>query len=224
MSLTRQNIAVPMVLLLGWAWASSMAIASEPGVQDNARMFSSDALQNANAALSEIKSRTRQTIIVETHEGIPSNKRAAFQADREKFYANWVIERLMSNKLTGTLFLVVQETQSDVAAGGKPRLRVEYASDPATAKTLSKSEAEKLKNILGKSIVEGRANDGLQEMVAAAKATMLTHFKSASPLGEAASKGVLKPDQEARKEVLVQTKDNEPKEGMSTGTIIMYIV
>ena len=92
--------------------------------------------------------------------------RNAFRADRPGFYAKWVDNRGKSQKIIGTLYMIVQETKEDVGPSGTPGFRIEYWTDAETRKRFTNQEAEAASNILRKEF-RGDPNKALLDMTGA---------------------------------------------------------
>jgi hypothetical protein len=209
---------LPALVLLCWLGASNLVQAADPGVLDNAKIFSAEAVSKANAALKEIKDRTGKTVIFETHQGIPADKRDAFRANRNKFYQDWIVSRSRRLELDGTLFLVVKETASDVATGARPATRIEYMSDAKTRQLLKQEDADRIKNTLGRQL-HSDPNKGLLEAVDQTKQTMITHFGKSRPSREIITR------ETAPARDITNPTDNNPREGrMEISTLIIWIV
>ncbi|HQR08237.1 MAG TPA: hypothetical protein PLN21_15525 [Gemmatales bacterium] len=189
MSLALKTKTLPALVLLCWLSINSLAQATDAGVHDTAKLFSSETLKKANDTLKDLQQKTKKTVVIDTFRGIPAEKREAFQANRAKFYLDWVTARGKALGISGVYFLICEETAADVATGTKPRNRIEYWADPATNKLFTKEDAEAARDKLGK-MMATNINQGLLDMVAFTDSTMEKHFAqrrppAATPVGNA---------------------------------------
>jgi hypothetical protein len=165
-------------------------------------------------------------MIVETHRGIPADKRDAFRANRDKFYVDWAKARHDALNLNGTIYLVVEETRDDVAPGATPRNRIEYYTDKETSKLFTKAEADQTRDRLGK-MLKSDANQGLLDMVAFAKTAFVNQFGGKSPLANAVEKQVLnqsKPQVPANHRAEGNKPEAQGEKKMEVGTIVLYLI
>lgn len=217
MSLAVRSKLLPAVILLCWLGASSLALAADAGMHDNAKLFSADAVKKVDDTLKELKTKTNKTVVIETHKGIPADQRDAFRADRITFYKKWVERRGQSQGIIGTLYMIVQETKDDVGSAGTPGFRIEYWTDTATRKQFTNEEAETASSILRKEFGKDH-NQALLDMTASIKTGMMTRF-STNPLGEAVEKGI-----KQTKDFGTKTLENAKEGKMEVTTLVIIIV
>ena len=211
MSLALKTKTLPVILLICWLSMNSLAQAADAGVRDDAKLFSSETVKKANDTLKELQQKTKKTVVIETHRGIPADKRAAFQADRTKFYLDWATSKGKALGISGIYYLICEETQADVVAGAKPHTRIEYWADPETNKLFTKQDAENARDKLGK-MMATNMNQGLLDMVAYTDSTMENHFAVRRPPAAAPQGKVNAPNQPAN------------KEGTDVTMIVIYII
>lgn len=216
--------ALPAILVLCWLGCSSLAVAAEPGVHDQAGIFNKESIDKANAMLKDIQEKTKKTVVIETYKGVPVDKRESLRAagddpaKRSKFYLDWVQRRGQAMNLHGTFILVCVETEQDVAPA-KPHNRVEIWSDPDTLKTLPKADHDALVKDLGLGIRDKKPNEGLIQAVTLAQKTMEQHFAQSRPLANVVEQRFKQAQDFGAKQV------NNVKEGkMDTVTIILWII
>ncbi len=218
MSLALKTKTLPVIMLICWLSTNSLAQAADAGVRDDAKLFSSETVKKADDILKDIQQKTKKIVVIETHRGIPASKREAFQANRDKFYAEWSIERAKALGLQrGTLCLIVEETRDDVSKGN-PSKHIEFWSDGETRKIFTPDDATNARKTLGK-LFNSDPNQAFLNMVGEIKTTMETKYAATHPLAGAVEKGV------ANNHDLGSKPVNHPKEGgMEVTTIVIYLV
>lgn len=215
---------LPLVLVLCWIGSTGLVQAADPNIVDNARLFNAETLKQANDQLIQLKKATNKTVVIETYNGVPTDKRNAFRANRAQFYERWVAERGKELKLTnGTLFLVCIEQPEDVASGSKPAKRIEVWTDAKTVSRFTKEEANQAVRKLGTKL-NSDPNQGLLDLVATTRTSMMSMFGTpvgnGNALAKEAEKGVLKQAKEFGNKTIEDAKEGK----MDVTTIIMIIV
>lgn len=218
MSLALKTKTLPVIVLICWLSMNSLAQAVDAGVHDTAKLFSSETVKKADDILKDIQQKTKDTVVIETVRGIPAEKRDAFRANRDNFYAQWAEARGKALKLHGTLVLICEETQADVASG-KPAKRIEFWSDEETRKIFTKDDATHARTTLGK-LFNSDPNQAFLNMVGEMKTTMESKYAASHPLANAAEKGVV-----ANKHLDPKPAGNQHAAGgTDVTTIVIYIV
>jgi len=97
----------------GWLGAALPAHAAGPEVKDQAGFFSAATVQKANDELKAIQRLYHAEVLVETFATVPNNKaelvKAMGAAERERFYAGWVKERILAAGDKGIQILITKQ-------------------------------------------------------------------------------------------------------------------
>lgn len=82
-------------------------------VHDSAKLFSDDAIRQAQQSIDQMLMQYKHTLLLETYSEIPAEKLAAFNAldakdtkAKEQFYAAWVEERRQAEHVSGVVLLI----------------------------------------------------------------------------------------------------------------------
>lgn len=87
--------------------------ASAAEIVDRGEFFTAEAMKSANRTVSELESKYRRQIHIETYAAVPSDKAAAVakmsKAERDAFYVSWIKDRAKATKAQGLFVLVTKE-------------------------------------------------------------------------------------------------------------------
>lgn len=222
---------LPLVLVLCWIGSTGLVQASDPTIVDNAKLFNAETLKKANDQLIQLKKATNKTVVIETYNGVPVDRRTAFRSNRAQFYDRWAAERGKAiNLQNGTLFLVCIEQPEDVASGSKPSKRIEVWTDAKTMSRFTKNEANQAVQKLGTKL-NSDPNQGLLDLVASTRTSMMSMFGtpvgtgfdkpagSGNALAKETEKGVIKQAKEFGNKTLEDAKEGR----MDVMTIVLII-
>jgi uncharacterized membrane protein YgcG len=108
------SLLATLVLLIGNPFASA-------DVQDDAGLFSDDAVRQANFDLREIKQKYGKDLLVETHAALPAELKSQVNAqNKDKLYADWAQQRGRAAKLDGVIVLITREpSHLQIGVGNK---------------------------------------------------------------------------------------------------------
>lgn len=89
--------------------ALSLPVLAASGVKDNAGMFSSNAVMEADATIAQIKSKFKDDLLIETFSEVPVQLRANLtDANRNQVYQEWARGRARENQVDGVYVLLTK--------------------------------------------------------------------------------------------------------------------
>lgn len=105
--------------------------AIEPAIRDNAGVFTSRAVEQANRIIAEMRREGKPDFVVETFSGIPDSLRSRYEREgKDAFFNEWGRSRARDLGISGVYALIVQEpgrlevvTEGGMSAGNRDRLR-----------------------------------------------------------------------------------------------------
>jgi hypothetical protein len=120
-------LAIPAMLGFDSAQASH-------GVNDQAGLFSSSAVRQAEHEMDQIYRRFNKDVLVETFAGVPDARQAEYDRNREAFFSSFLQERANSNRVNGIYMMIVKEgpphgVRVQVGAGRATRARLFQRGD-----------------------------------------------------------------------------------------------
>jgi hypothetical protein len=124
-----------MLLALGlWAAGASCALAREPGVRDDAGLFSAQAVDRANVRINEIKWKFHQNVFIDTFAELPAAERDQVKGlstrSRDRRIAEWAAERAAEGGPSSVNVIILENPrQVHVIAGDQTQERAFTASD-----------------------------------------------------------------------------------------------
>jgi uncharacterized protein len=192
---------VAAALLLGGALAGP-ASAAAPKVEDNAGIFSPDAVRRANDVINQIKQRYNEDLVIETFPKIPESKQAEFsripkddRKARHDFFLNWAkqgaADERVGDRARGGIYVLICMSPGHIEA---------IVDRAAERKTFTYQDRDELVQRLQKHFeAAGKAADkaekqkhydaGVEEAVNFVRDTIRSHGGStqAAPNGHAAN-------------------------------------
>lgn len=152
--------------------ANTRALGSE--VRDQAGLFSPAAIKQADETIRVMQRDFRKELLVESFPGVPDNRKADYERNREQFFANFLRERAQAARVDGIYVLLMKElpphsVRIQVGVGEATRQRAFLASD-----------RDALVRVLQASFREKKYDDGLREAAAFVERTM-RHNLAGSP-------------------------------------------
>ena len=107
-------MSVPSKLLVALILAGSLAAAAPaaavpPRVNDEAKFFSTEAIDNANRVISQIDRQYHRGLLIETVTAVPQELQARLdESGKETFFEKWAAERAEKAELRGILCVDLQ--------------------------------------------------------------------------------------------------------------------
>src|SRR5690349_8791042 len=87
-----------------------MAVAQSSGVRDDAKFFSADAVQQAEATIGQIRKDFGKDLLVETFAAIPDSQKGAYDpAQKDAFFSSWASERARAAGVNGVYVLICRD-------------------------------------------------------------------------------------------------------------------
>ena len=84
----------------------SATTTARAAVFDNAGIFSSDAVDQANTAMSAMLKAHNKTLDVETFKAVPSDQQSQVATDKARFFHDWMVKQAVAHKANGVFALV----------------------------------------------------------------------------------------------------------------------
>ncbi len=157
--------------------SAGAARAVGPEVRDNAGLFSPAAVQQADAAIQKIQRELRKELLIETFPGVPENKKADYERNREEFFTSFVRERAQAARLDGIYVLMMKEAPPH-------KLRIQVGMGEATRqRAFLPSDRDQLVRLLQTKFREEKYDEGLTAAVALVDRTVRSHLNGAAPVG-----------------------------------------
>ena len=151
----------------------SAARAVGPEVRDNAGLFSPAAVKEADAAIQKIQKELRKELLIETFPGVPENKKADYERNREEFFTGFVRERAQAARLDGIYVLMMKEAPPH-------KLRIQVAMGESTRqRAFLASDRDQLVRLLQTKFREEKYDEGLTAAVALVDRTVRSHLSGA---------------------------------------------
>lgn len=145
-------------------------LTAQAEVRDEAAVFSSAAVRDAEKVIRELRTKFRKDVLVETFAGIPESRREAYARDRELFFSDLVRDRARAAKLDGIYILVMKEPPPH-------RFRIQVGVGAATRqKAFVASNRDDLVRIFQSAFREDRFDEGLQRGLAYIETTLGDHL------------------------------------------------
>jgi uncharacterized protein len=95
------------LILAGLLAAAAPAAAVPPRVNDEAKFFSDEAIDNANRVISQIDRQYHRGLLIETVAAVPQDLQAQLdESGKEKFFEKWAAERVEKAELKGIYVLI----------------------------------------------------------------------------------------------------------------------
>ncbi|MBL9167756.1 MAG: TPM domain-containing protein [Verrucomicrobiales bacterium] len=171
----RQILNLLLVWVLGIV--APQAAMAAPGVRDDAAVFSSRTVRQADDAARMIQKQLHKELLVETFAGIPEGRSEEYARNREEFFSNLVRDRARSAQLDGIYVLVMKEPPPH-------RFRIQVGVGPATReKAFLTSNRDELVRIFQSSFREDRFDEGLQNGVAYVERTLRANLRPSAAAG-----------------------------------------
>src|SRR4051794_14289712 len=102
------RVVPAFVLLLVTSSASAQSATS--GVRDNAKFFSSPAIDEVAQPIRDIKDRFAKDLLIETFVSVPDEMKASFDPnDKDAFFSNWATERARAAGVNGVYVLICRD-------------------------------------------------------------------------------------------------------------------
>ncbi len=129
-------------------------------VRDLGGFFSAGAIQKANGEIKSIEQRFKKDVVIETFKTVPPSKAKQVEGSageaRNRIFREWIEERAAESKKDGIAILVCREPSNlQVAIGAE-----------TSKKAFTKSDRDKLSDLLMSRFREKKFDDGLTEAVA----------------------------------------------------------
>jgi hypothetical protein len=151
---------------LGSRAAESVAAPTTPApsrgkaltVRDEAKFFSPEAVEKANAEIAELYKKNERDLLIETYPTVPADKAEKVKGmsaeERSKFFSDWAEERLKTENVNGVVVLVCKSPshlQTKVASRVRP--------------AFNEADGKDLVNLLLKRFRDRQYDEGLAEAV-----------------------------------------------------------
>lgn len=102
-----QRLFCATTALAAWCCLVSPTLAIEPEVRDSARIFTSRGVSDANQILRDIKKTSKVDVVVETFDGIPSDRQQEAKSQNiDTFVTNWAKDRARTIGVKGIYVLI----------------------------------------------------------------------------------------------------------------------
>lgn len=146
---TSRRLLIP-ALLLGWLGLSAEAFAAKsPEIRDEAKLFSSDAVEKANQKIKEIYRDYDKDLFIETVLAIPKNLQDKYkELGKGRFFVDWAEKRAADEGVKGIYVLICKEPAHLQVTVNKLR--------PATAFT--RENGQKLSRIMLEKFAERKTD------------------------------------------------------------------
>lgn len=159
--------------------ANTHAVGSE--VRDQAGLFSPAAIKQADDTIRVMQRDFRKELLIETFPGVPDNRKADYERNREQFFAEFLRERAQSAGVDGVYLLLMKERPPHT-------LRIQVGVGEATRqRAFLASDRDALVRLLQTSFREKRYDDGLREAATFVERTMRHNLAGRPAVGVPAS-------------------------------------
>lgn len=142
------------------------AAATGPGVRDDAGVFSTPTVKQADEAIRNLQKQFHKDLRVETFAGIPEGGMDQYTRNREEFFSNLVRDRARAAQLDGIYVLVMKEPPPH-------RFRIQVGVGQATRqRAFTVSNRDELVRILQTAFRQDRYDEGLQNGISYVERTL----------------------------------------------------
>ena len=146
-----------------------------PEVRDNAGLFSTAAVKQADETIRNIQRDFRKDLLVETFAGVPESRTNDYARNREEFFASLVRERAQAARLDGIYVLVMKEPPPH-------RFRIQVGVGQATRqRAFVTANRDELVRLLQSSFREDKYDEGLRTSVAYVERTLRSNLSGQVP-------------------------------------------
>ncbi len=155
-----------------------------PEVRDTAGLFSAGAIKQADEAVRNIQREFRKDLLVETFAGVPENRKADYNRNREVFFTDFVRERAQEARLDGIYVLIMKEQPPH-------RMHIQVGVGQATrSRAFLAADRDQLVKLLQTNFRDEKYDDGLRAGIAFVERTMRTHLGSRETSGSMNRQGL----------------------------------
>jgi uncharacterized membrane protein YgcG len=114
--------------------AMSLANVAKADVRDNAKIFSQQAVDDANRDMKQMEKRHGKQLVIETFASVPDDQKAEAEADKKAFFKKWMAERAKELKVNGVYLLICMDPKYlEVGAGTNTVKRGDFTDDDIDA-------------------------------------------------------------------------------------------
>jgi uncharacterized protein len=172
-SLIRRSLVMGLVAVSCLGAVRAHAVG--PEVRDNAGLFSTTAVKQADEAIRNIQRDFRKDLLVETFAGVPENRTNDYARNREEFFASLVRERAQAARLDGIYVLVMKEPPPH-------RIRIQVGVGQATRqRAFVTANRDELVRLFQSSFREDKYDKGLRTGVAFVERALRSNLSGQVP-------------------------------------------
>src|SRR5207237_36796 len=123
--LSHEETRMKKLLSIAVALLTSFTLSARAEVRDDAKFFSSDAVQKANDSTHQMLRDLGKELVVETYAAIPADRAQNYRPqDKDAFFRKWGNERAVAAHVNGVYILINKDpAYLFVTAGDKTRAR-----------------------------------------------------------------------------------------------------
>lgn len=163
---------LPLLLFLGCSLSTRAA-----AIRDEAHLFSDSAVRQAEETIRNLTRQSHKDLVIETFAGVPERHQALYEANRERFFDEFLIERARAARVDGIYVLLLKEPPPH-------NIRIQAGVGQNTRQRAFRlSDRDQLVHVLQGRLRDRQYDEGLREAVTFVDQTLRRNLASHTAAG-----------------------------------------